>query len=128
MTLIILFIGILLLGIVFTYLANNFDSIICAICGIGSILVGIIALIACLSISFTLKSDWEYYKAQYYNLRQQVEYVDKDDILTSENLRNQVLDMNNKIDSHKIYHNNFWLKDFYSEEIGNLPKLEWKSK
>lgn len=128
MTLVILFICILLLGIVLIYLEDKLDSVICAICGFSSILVGTIALIVCLSISFTLKSDWEYYKAQYYNLRQQVEYVDKDDILTSENLRNQVLDMNNKIDSHKIYHNNFWLKDFYSEEIGNLPKLEWKSK
>ena len=128
MTLVFLFIGILLLGIVFMYLENKFDSIICLIWGIGSIVVSTIALIVCLSISFTLESDWEYYKAQYYNLRQQVEYVDKDDIMTSENLRNQVLNMNNKISEHKIYHNNFWLKDFYSEEIGNLPKLEWKSK
>ena len=128
MTLVFLFIGILLLGIVLMYLENKFDSAICAICGIGSILVATIALIVCISIGFTLKSDWEYYKAQYYNLRQQVEYVDKDDIMTSENLRNQVLNMNNKIDAHKIYHNNFWLNDFYSEEIGNLPKLEWKSK
>ena len=128
MTLIFLFIGILLLGIVFIYLDNKFDSIICTICGIGSIFVSTIALIVCLSIGFTLESDWEYYKAQYYNLKQQVEYVDKDDIMTSENLRNQVLNMNNTIDLHRIYHNNFWLKDFYSEEIGNLPKLEWKSK
>ena len=128
MTLVILFICILLLGIVLMYLEDKLDSTICAICGIGSIFISTIALTVCLSIGFTLESDWEYYKAQYYNLKQQVEYVDKDDIITSENLRNQVLDMNNKIDSHKIYHNNFWLKDFYSEEIGNLPKLEWKSK
>ena len=128
MTLVFLFICILLLGIVLIYLDDKFNSVICVICGIGSIFVSTIALIVCLSIGFTLKSDWEYCKAQYYNLRQQVEYVDKDDILTSENLRNQVLNMNNKIDEHRIYHNNFWLEDFYSEEIGNLPKLEWKSK
>ena len=128
MTMVILFICILLLGIVLIYLDDKFDSVICLIGGIGSIFVSTIALIICLSIGFTLESDWEYYKAQYYNLRQQVEYVDKDNIMTSENLRNQVLNMNNKIDEHRIYHNNFWLKDFYSEEIGNLPKLEWKSK
>ena len=64
----------------------------------------------------------------HYNLKAQVEYIDKDDIVTSENLRNQVLNMNNTIDSHRVYHKNIWIGDFYSEKIGNLPKLEWKSK
>ena len=128
MLLIILFIVILALAIVFAYVGMKYDCFGLFI--LGGITTGIIfiALAVCACIGITLESDWEYTEAQYYNLKAQVEYIDKDDIVTSENLRNQVLHMNNTIDSHRVYHKNIWVGDFYSEKIGNLPKLEWKSK
>ena len=128
MLLIILFIVVFVLGIVFIYVGNEYDYFGLFMFGAIAACFSFIGLIICGCIGITLESDWEYTEAQYYNLKAQVEYIDKDDIVTSENLRNQVLNMNNKIDSHRIYHKNIWVGDFYSEKLGNLPKLEWKSK
>lgn len=128
MLIIILFIVIFALAMVFTYIGQKYDCFGLFMFGAITACLTFIALIICTCIGITLESDWEYTEAQYYNLKTQVEYVDKDDIVTSENLRNQVLHMNNTIDTHRVYHKNMWVGDFYSEKIGNLPKLEWKSK
>lgn len=128
MLLIILFIVVFALALVFTHVGMKYDCFGLYICSAITACLVLIALIICICVGMTIESDWEYTEAQYYNLKAQVEYIDKDDIVTSENLRNQVLDMNNTIDSHRVYHKNMWVGDFYSEKIGNLPKLEWKSK
>ena len=91
---------------------------------------GIIALCAevCMLLStITLSSEFAYTEAQYNNLKKQVEYADQDDIVTDANLRNQVLEMNNTISEHKCYSSNIWIGVWYSERIGNLEPLKWKS-
>ena len=57
---------------------------------IDSVVSGIIFVIM-LSILTTIDSDFDYTKEKYYNLKNQIEYVSHDDIVTSKNLRNQVL-------------------------------------
>ena len=116
-----------IIGLILVRLGYQEDYDVIGIIGvILSVCSGVVFVI--LLITFmTLNSSLEYQKSTYYNLKHQVEYVSKDDIVTSENLRNQVLEMNNCIDKHKVYRKNKFVKDFYSDEIGNLPKLEWKS-
>lgn len=123
----IILICLFILGILFWTIGDKYDSFGSVIFGIFGSIVGIIGTIVIIIVGITLENDFEYTESQYYNLKSQVEYVDKDDIVTSENLRNQVLYMNNTIDKHRIYHKNFIIGDFYSERIGNLKKLEWKS-
>lgn len=38
----------------------------------------------------------------------------------------RVLDMNNKIDANKLYHDNIWIGIWYNEGIGNLEKITCK--
>ena len=123
----IILVCLFILGILFWTIGDRYDSFGSVIFGIFGSIVGIIGTIVIIIVGITLENDFEYTESQYYNLKSQVEYVDNDDIVTSENLRNQVLHMNNTIDKHRIYHKNFIIGDFYSERIGNLKKLEWKS-
>jgi len=123
----IIFICLLFLGGLFWIIGDKYDLIGQVIFGIFCSVTGVIGSIVVIIVGITLENDFEYIESKYYNLKNQVEYVDKDDIVTSENLRNQVLHMNNTIDKHRIYHKNFVMGDFYSERIGNLKKLEWKS-
>ena len=122
----IIFVALLVIGILLFRIGDHNDFIFGVIFGIGGIVLGSIGSLAILITVATLKSDFEFYEAEYHNLKHQVEYVNKDDIVTSENLRNQVLKINNIIDRHRIYHKNIFVGDFYSERIGNLPKLEWR--
>lgn len=89
------------------------------------IVSAVIAAICCGISLLTIEKDFDYIEAQYNNLKEQVDYVDYDYILTDANLRNQVLEMNNKIAKHHTYCDNPWLGLWYSEHIGNLENLEW---
>jgi hypothetical protein len=91
---------------------------------IGAI-VGGIAVVIISIVLINEENEFAYNKEQYYNLQKQVETLSKDDIVTGENLRNQVLEMNNMISKHKIYSKSSWVGVFYSEEIGSLEPLEW---
>lgn len=91
---------------------------------IGAI-VGGIAVVIISIVLINEENEFAYNKEQYYNLQKQVETLSKDNIVTGENLRNQVLEMNNMISKHKIYSKSSWVGVFYSEEIGNLEPLEW---
>lgn len=84
--------------------------------------------IAMIISTINLNYEFDYIKEEYGNLKQQVEYVRKDNVVTSENLRNQVLEMNNKISEHKIYSKNMFIGIYYSKDIGNLEKLVWADK
>lgn len=74
----------------------------------------------------TIEQDFAYTEAQYSNLKEQVDYVNYDYILTDANIRNQVLEMNNQIAKHRTYCHNPWVGLWYSEHIGNLENLEWQ--
>jgi Ni/Fe-hydrogenase subunit HybB-like protein len=91
---------------------------------IGAI-VGGIAVVIISIVLINEENEFAYNKEQYYNLQKQVETLSKDNIVTGENLRNQVLEMNNMISKHKIYSKSLWVGVFYSEEIGSLEPLEW---
>ena len=88
-------------------------------------IMSVIVLVGVLCYSMTLPSKFSYEKAYYHNLKEQLEYVEHDDILTGENLRNQVLEMNCTISKHKCYSRNFFIGVFFSEEIGNLEPLRY---
>ena len=92
-----------------------------------TIICGLI-LVVMLLLTTTLSSKFAYIEEEYNNLKNQLEKIDHDDIVTGENLRNQVLEMNNKISMHKCYSQNKWVSMYFSEHIGNLEPLEWKSK
>ena len=99
------------------------------LCVLGWVLgvISAFALAVALIALLIRQSEFDYTKEQYYNLKSQVEYVESDIVLNDANLRNQVLGMNNKISSHKVYSRNWWVGTYYSKEIGNLPKLQWKN-
>lgn len=99
------------------------------LCALGSIF-GFVALFG-LTIAgcclITLKEEFAYTESQYNNLKEQIEYCDRDDIVTDSNLRKQVLDMNNTIAKHRDFSHNFWIGMYFSERIGSLENLKWKS-
>ena len=76
----------------------------------------------------TLPNKFSQIQSEYDNLKEQLADVENDDIVTGENLRNQVLEMNNTIAEHKNYCHNAWVGMWYSEEIGKLENLKWSSK
>lgn len=92
---------------------------------VAIITLSLLAALFCGGSLLTIEKDFDYIEAQYNNLKEQVEYVDYDYILTDANLRNQVLKMNNTIAKHRTYCDNPWLGLWYSERIGNLENLEW---
>ena len=87
----------------------------------------VVALLIAICCTATLKEHFAYTESQYNNLKEQIEYCDRDDIVTDGNLRKQVLDMNNTIAKHREYCHNFWIGLYYSERIGSLENLKWKS-
>ena len=97
--------------------------------------IGVIGGAVCTLIFFlilldaaTLPNQFAQIRSEYDNLKEQLADTEKDDIVTRENLRNQVLEMNNKIAEHRNFCHNGWVGMWYSEEIGNLEKLKWSAK
>ena len=90
-----------------------------------SIPLGFVLVIMAINL-MTLSDDFGFEKEKYYNLKEQVEHIETDDVVTAENLRNQVLEMNNTISKHKSYKDNIWIGMWYSEDIANLEPLKWK--
>lgn len=108
-----------------------FDSLSYGILYVGGSLLSLfmgLALLCIIPDIIVTRIKFDYIKEEYHNLELQVNTIEYDDIITSANLRNQVLEMNNKISEHKVYSKNIWVNLWYSEEIGNLKPLEWKSK
>lgn len=123
-TIIILFIA----GFICVYIGDNiYKDILC----VGGILLSVFmgfALLCIIPEIILTRIEFDYIKEEYHNLELQVNTIEHDDIVTGANLRNQVLEMNNKISEHKVYSKNIWVNLWFSEEIGNLKPLEWKSK
>lgn len=92
------------------------------------------AIVMCLSLSIVLLTlcnrgkRFEYAKQEYLNLKTQVEEYnslpDSCKLVTFEyDIRKDVLAMNNKISRHAVMHKSIWKGPWFSEEIGQLPKL-----
>ena len=96
--------------------------------GVVGGMVCTIAFILVLADASTLESQFALIELKYYNLKEQIEQTEDDDIVTGENLRNQVLDMNNTIAEHRSYCDNMWIGMWYSKRIGKLQNLKWKSR
>lgn len=86
-----------------------------------------LCFIGALVVTIDLKSNFAYKEDRYNNLKAQVEMCDRDDIVTGANLRNQVLEMNNDIAKHRQYSKNVWIGMYYSERLGSLEPLQWKT-
>ena len=121
---ILFFIGVFL----FMYFIDSFSYDILYIGGILLSLFMGLALLCIIPDIILTRIKFDYIKEEYHNLELQVNTIEYDDIVTDANLRNQVLEMNNKISEHKVYSKNIMVNLWYSEEIGNLKPLEWKSK
>lgn len=121
----------LILGFILLFIGGNCD-VYCDDLYIWSggalVLVMIFALVCIVPDIISAHIEFDYIKEKYYNLERQINTIEYDDIVTDKNLRNQVLEMNNTISEHKVKSKNIWVGDWYSEEIGNIKPLEWKSK
>ena len=129
MILLIALVILFIVGIILTYyFFDEWCGEIGIITGIASLFIGVALLILIPDAIITYNSEFDYIKEEYYNLERQVNTIEYDDIVTDKNLRSQVLEMNNKISKHKVYSKSKIIGIWYSEEIGNLKPLEWKSK
>lgn len=93
-----------------------------------------LAVVMCLSFVITVLTlcnrgkRFENTIEQYKNLKTQVEdynsLPDSAKLISLEyDIREDVLAMNNTISKHKVMHESIWKGLWYSEEVGNLPKL-----
>ena len=89
--------------------------------GIVGLLFSIIFVIMLLSLC-DLKSEHKSNLANYNNLKTQLEQSEY-----SPELHEKTLEMNNKIDRNRIYHENVWVGIWFDEELGKCEKIEWKN-
>lgn len=126
MLLTILFLVVGIIGLVFSIIKYkktcNDNWVGLEVLNATFILTSIIMSIVIMDNRYQRKVELEEYR----NLKEQVNYVDKDYIVTDANLRNQVLEMNNKISKNKVYGHNIWVSGFYNPELGDSEKLIWK--
>lgn len=126
MLLTILFLVVGIIGLVFSIIKYkktcNDNWVGLEVLSAAFILTSIIMSIVIMDNRYQRKVEIEEYR----NLKEQVNYVDKDYIVTDANLRNQVLEMNNKISKNKVYGHNIWVSGFYNPELGDSEKLIWK--
>ena len=99
----------------------------CLIAGVaGMIFVGgtFLVLVGVLCVK---PAEFAWNEQQYYNLKAQVEYVEFDYSLSDNNLRNQVLEMNDDIACHRAFSHNWFVGVFYCEHLGELEPLKWRA-
>lgn len=63
--------------------------------------------------------------AQYNNLREQAKFSFYDEIVTKDNIRNQILKMNNRIDRNNVHKDNWVIGWYFFKEFATLEKIEW---
>lgn len=90
-------------------------------CGILGTLTGLAAITMTICLC-DLSDSRESHMAEYNNLKAQLEQSNY-----APELHEKVLEMNNKIDNNKIYHENIWIGMWYDEELGKCEKIEWKN-
>lgn len=116
--------GLLLLGFKFKNLAENknddFDFPM-----IYSWFIAGLLLTICIGLTLNFNNQLNQIKSQYNSLKEQIEYAkvnnnDFERFYLIEDMKK----INAQIKNHKIYHNNFWIGIWHSEEIGNLEYLK----
>lgn len=124
LTLLLLVIGLVLLILGIIFFRKTYADGYCGMAVLGGILLIAVIIMGIVAIDnhFNRKVELE----EYENLKYQVESVEKDYIVTDANLRQQVLEMNNKISKNKVYSSNIWVSAFYNPELGKCEKLAWK--
>ena len=80
-----------------------------------------------------INREFDYTIEKYNNLKVLVEeYNEKADSTgypeLEYDIRKQVVEMNNEISRHKVMHDSPWNGSWYSEEVGNLPIITYKTK
>ena len=96
----------------------------------------IIAFLADLIVFCSLVNinrEFDYTIEKYNNLKTLVvEYNEKADSTgypeLEYDIRKQVVEMNNEISKHKIMHDSPWNGPWYSEKVGNLPIITYKTR
>ena len=88
--------------------------------GFGTI-TGLAAIVMTICLC-DLRDTKENHLAEYNNLKAQLRQSNY-----APELHEKVLEMNNKIDNNKIYHENIWIGMWYDEELGKCEKIEWKN-
>jgi hypothetical protein len=124
--------GLLLVGsIVAIILGENKHADELETCGLVIGILMLIALIICVCV-LPKKRDVQYDITKYEELKREVQQVSKMSgkecdltILAKKDLFKDVRRMNNYIDKNKTYCDSWWVGWFYSEEIGNLEKINY---
>lgn len=80
----------------FLYFWDSLSDTIYVGCILLSLFMGL-ALLCIIPDIIVTRIKFDYIKEEYHNLELQVNTIEYDDIVTGANLRNQVLEMNNKI-------------------------------
>ena len=130
---IIIGIGLFVLGIICLIIGFKlFDGESLIIIGGISIIISTCILLFCGLNSIDLEKGWEKTKYKYNTLKEMVESYKEDNIKWVDNsnvynfqLYEDVIEMNNTIDKHKVYHDSKWVGIWYSEEIGNLEHIKF---
>ena len=99
---------------------------------IASVLIGIFILIIVFMTTIDINREFENTKKEYAVLKEMVEtykegnneWLDKNNVY-SVNMYKDIMEMNHKIDKHKIFHDSKWYNLWYSEEIGNLEHIKF---
>lgn len=128
LTLIILGIS-LLLSIILIVLGKHFWCDACEYIGVAILSCAIVCFVTVACFSIDRKNYFKYQIEEYENVKMQVEAYNRD-TTTIENitLRQSVLDENNMVSKNKVFSKSKWVGPWYSEEIGNLEKLEMRKK
>lgn len=90
-------------------------------CAMLGTLTGLAAIVMTICLC-NLSDSRENHMAEYNNLKAQLRQSNY-----APELHEKVLEMNNKIDNNKIYHENIWIGMWYDEELGECEKIEWKN-
>ena len=100
-------------------------------CGWIMGILTLIVLIICVCV-LPWKRDVQYDITKYEELKREVQQVSKMSgkecdltILAKKDLFEDVRGMNNYINKNKTYYDSWWVGWFYSEEIGNLEKINY---
>lgn len=134
-----LFVGCFLLGLL-CYWLYKMSSIMWddffAIFGVVNFGVSAVCFVAeaCILISLIgQNAEFEQDKERYYNTKNMIEQCCEFSTDSTQNAviyenRSKILEINNMISEHKVYSKNKWKNVWYSEEIGNLKPIEYKTK
>ena len=126
--LLFLILGLIILGGIALCIWGNlggYDGRDCAILTGGAIIFITLIVLSCILTNVPWKRSVEYDLAKYNELKTELLQTSDRDIVQKE-LVDKVYEMNIYIEKNRIYRHSLWKGWLYSEEIGNLPKLELK--